>query len=161
MRHYNVCSKMMEKGRKMWDVTCFFPSPSFYYIHCSDAWNAFQTHTFRSRQPLTTKKVEHWIDISPSSKIIYPNQVASHWPLKNGPTGFFNLGKAKEFSKWKLPKLLKRVKNFFRFTDILLNVDSTCIKHCPIFLISHRAHDTPNTHFSMFFFSKLGEKKNV
>ena len=54
MRHYNVCSKMMEKGRKMWDVSCFFPSPSFYYIHCSDAWNAFQTHTFRSRRPLTT-----------------------------------------------------------------------------------------------------------
>ena len=54
MRHYNVCSKMMEKGRKMWDVTCFFPSPSFYYIHCSDAWNAFQTHTFRSRRPLNS-----------------------------------------------------------------------------------------------------------
>ena len=42
---------MMEKGRNMWHPTCFLPSPSFYYIHCSDAWNAFQTHTFRSRRP--------------------------------------------------------------------------------------------------------------
>ena len=51
MRHYNVCYKMMEKGRNIPHPTCFFPSPSFYNIHCSDAWNAFQTHTFRCRRP--------------------------------------------------------------------------------------------------------------
>ena len=26
MLHYNVCNKMMEKGRNMWDAKCFFPS---------------------------------------------------------------------------------------------------------------------------------------
>ena len=50
--HYNVCNKMMEKGRNMWDVKCFFPSSSFYYIHSSEAIHSFQTHTFRSRQAL-------------------------------------------------------------------------------------------------------------
>ena len=53
MLHYNVCSKMMEKGRNIWHPTCFFPSPSFYYIHCSEAWHLFQTHTFRTRQALS------------------------------------------------------------------------------------------------------------
>ena len=53
MLHCNVCSKMMEKGRNIWHPTCFFPSPSFYYIHCSEAWHLFQTHTFRSRQALS------------------------------------------------------------------------------------------------------------
>ena len=43
---YPVYSKMMEKGREKKHPTCFFPSPSFYSIHCSDAWNAFQTHKF-------------------------------------------------------------------------------------------------------------------
>ena len=37
MLHYNVCNKMMEKGRNVWDAKCFFASPSFYYIHCSEA----------------------------------------------------------------------------------------------------------------------------
>ena len=52
MRHYNVCYKMMEKGREKKHPTSFFPSPSFYNIHCSDAWNACQTHTFHCRQGL-------------------------------------------------------------------------------------------------------------
>ena len=42
-------------------------------------------------------------------------------------------------------------------TDILLNVDSTWITDCPIFLISRWIHGTPNTHFSMF--SKIGMKE--
>ena len=58
MLHYNVCSKMMEKGRNIRHPTCFFPSPSFYYIHCSEAWHLFQIHTFRSRQAL---RVASWI----------------------------------------------------------------------------------------------------
>ena len=45
-------------------------------------------------------------------------------------------------------------------TDILVHVNSTCITHYPIFLISHQIHGTPNTPFFMFF-SKLGEKKRV
>ena len=46
-------------------------------------------------------------------------------------------------------------------TDILVNVNSTCITHCPIFLISHQIHGTPNTRFFMFFCSKLGGEKRV
>ena len=38
-----------------------------------------------------------------------------------------------------------------KYTDILVNVDSMCITRCPIFLISHQIHGTPNTHFFMFF----------
>ena len=43
--------------------------------------------------------------------------------------------------------------------DILLNVDSTFITHCPVFLISHQIHVTPNSHFSMVFLQNWEEKK--
>ena len=43
-------------------------------------------------------------------------------------------------------------------TDVLVNVNSTCITLCPIFLISHQIHGIPNTHFFMFFF-KIARKK--
>ena len=42
-------------------------------------------------------------------------------------------------------------------TDILVNVDSTCIAHCPSFLLSHQIHGTPNTPFFMFFFQNWEE----
>ena len=56
---------MMEKGRNIWHPTCFFPSPSFYYIHCSEAWHLFQTHTFRSRQALKEHILSFPISHSP------------------------------------------------------------------------------------------------
>ena len=46
-------------------------------------------------------------------------------------------------------------------TDILVNVNSTCITHCPIFLISHQIHGTPNTRFSWFFFQNWEGKKRL
>ena len=67
---------MMEKGRNMWHPTSFFPSPSFYYIHCSDAWNAFQTHTFRSRRPLRAPL--HWNGVAPSD-VIWNKFHVTHW----------------------------------------------------------------------------------
>ena len=47
---------MMEKGRSMWEAKCFFPSPSFYYIHCTEPWHLCVSHTFHSRRPLTQEK---------------------------------------------------------------------------------------------------------
>ena len=44
-------------------------------------------------------------------------------------------------------------------TDILVNVNFTCIWCCPIFLISHQIHGTPNTRFFMFFFPKIRRKE--
>ena len=50
--------------------------------------------------------------------------------------------------------------NARHYTDILVNVNFTCICCCPIFLISHQIHGTPNTRFFMFFFQDW-EEKNV
>ena len=47
------------------------------------------------------------------------------------------------------------------FTDILVNVDSTCITRCPIFLISHQIHGTPNTRFFIFFQNWEGKKRVI
>ena len=44
-------------------------------------------------------------------------------------------------------------------TDILVNVNFTCIGCCPIFLISHQIHGTPNTRFFYVFFQNLEEGK--
>ena len=38
---------------------------------------------------------------------------------------------------------------YMLFTDILVNVNFACIWCCPIFLISHQIHGTPNTRFFM------------
>ena len=85
MRHYNVCYKMMEKGRKMWDVSSPFSSPSFYNIHCSDAWNAFQTHTFHCRRPLNIK-----LPTCPRTSISsFP--VSNFWPLLSLPWTLINI----------------------------------------------------------------------
>ena len=45
-----------------------------------------------------------------------------------------------------------------KHTDILVNVNFTCIWCCPIFLISHQIHGTPNTCFFMCF-SKIRRKE--
>ena len=48
----------------------------------------------------------------------------------------------------------------FSITDILLNVDFTCITHCPIFLISHQIHGTPIHIFHVFLMGRK-EKRVV
>ena len=46
------------------------------------------------------------------------------------------------------------------YTDILVNVNFMCIWCCPIFLISHQIHGTPNTRL-LCVFPQLGGRKNV
>ena len=156
---------MMEKGRNMWDANCFFPSPSFYYIHCSEAWHSFQTHTFHCRQSLKNTRRSSFVvkvAILDWRKIIAADYIEEHNFVEiivENMDVVSNLWIVCNFNGT-FSKFLKILCNFSTEKTLKLRCSLIPNQNC-IFCSFFHVLKTKGTYFSKFIFFSTKKKQKL